>query len=225
MKFFVRHNQQETGPLTRDEVFAQLREGKLLVEDEARDEDSMEWKPLMEILNKSAAKALFSVEQIEANYEPSSPPAVVVDLSPRRSSVEKEEPAWNGRKVLLWATAGMAAAFYIAFVFNQDHEATTPASSRPQAAVVAPMVKAPNASGIIAGASPTPLVRPSEPARFPEGTPPPAVGRRNVCHVYTGAANAGVRRSVSSTHHSESTSSGDRSAADSVARFPRIRKK
>ncbi|MDR3404223.1 MAG: hypothetical protein P4L99_17120 [Chthoniobacter sp.] len=175
MEIFVRHDQQEIGPLTRDEVFALLREGKLLAEDEARDEDAIEWKPLMEILNKGAAKLLFSVEQIEANYVSLPPPTLIVDLSPRRSSVEKEEPTWNGRKVILWATAGMAAAFYIAFVFNQDREATTPASSQSQTTVVAPMVQAPNGSGTVAGLPPTPQVRPAEPARFPEGaSPPPA---------------------------------------------------
>src|SRR4051812_47027492 len=115
MNIFIRQDQSEIGPFTRDEVFARLREGAASAKDEARTEDSTEWKPLMEVLSKSQAKTLFTIEKIEALQEEAPPPPRIVLEQPSRPQRREpeEEAQWDGRKVLTLGAAGMAAAFII----------------------------------------------------------------------------------------------------------------
>jgi hypothetical protein len=119
MQIFVTDGNEEYGPYGKDEVFALLKDGQLEGTILARTEEETEWLPVMDVLKKSAASKLFSLEEIAIQEQSFEPPKIFIEPSFRKSrpAFEDERSTGGIRKAVLFACTGMLVAFAISFLW------------------------------------------------------------------------------------------------------------
>jgi hypothetical protein len=121
MQIFVTDGNEEYGPYSKEEVFALLKDGQWEGTILARTEEESEWIPVMEVLKKSAASKLFSLEEIVVQEQGFEPPKIFIEPSFRKSRPEFEDDCCTGgaRKALFACTA-MILAFVASFLWIRN---------------------------------------------------------------------------------------------------------
>lgn len=130
MEIFLTDGSKEYGPYSRDDLFALLRGGELDPATLARVGETTEWKPVMEVLQKTAASTLFSVEQISAKETASEPPKLVFETFRPRPEPARAEPAYPLAFGKLFVAGGAVAVIAFALTFYWFRRSEN--ESRPQ---------------------------------------------------------------------------------------------
>lgn len=119
MKIYVYINEDVKGPFEKKEVFAMLAEGRITSQDCAFCEGDSEWVTVNDILKKNAP-ALFSVDQIEAAQQKTTPVSFVVPNYPQRE-IPKEIVPQRSFSGLIGKLAVVALIFGVCFyVFSES---------------------------------------------------------------------------------------------------------
>lgn len=169
MEIYLTDGSEEYGPYSRDDLFTLLRAGELDAATLARSGEETEWRPVMEVLKKTAASALFSVEEIAARECASELPKLVFEAARPRSESPRTETTrrQSMRTTLLLGGVIAVIAFVSTFYWFRRSES----EGRPQATVavssVVSTVSTPSASLLAI----TPL-----PAQLPVASAAPQAG-------------------------------------------------
>jgi hypothetical protein len=191
MKIFIQSGGQESGPYTKSEVFALLKNGSITSDALGRWENETDWKPINQVLS-SGNLGLFSAEQIAQKQEElPETPVLIPDFIPTRSEQPAQpitQPNKSKRPLVLACAALVLAGCSIATLVHISHQPeeqenpianTIPAP--PESTVASRETPQPHLPvAELAAASPEQSAEPSPPApqeevklSTPEETPAP----------------------------------------------------
>lgn len=169
MEIFIKEGDEEFGPFTRAEAFSLLQSGQVQSTTLAcvREEDAeVEWIPVSEVLKKSAASTLFSLEQIEVKGLDIEPPKVFIEpyLLRKEPTLEERPSGLGAGKALSLAVGAMVLAFGIAFLcFRRSHDEESARALAATNSAPTPTMAAPTRSP----ATPPPLLQATPMAATP----------------------------------------------------------
>lgn len=169
MKIYLLRDGVESGPFTRDEIFARLRTREIEYLTQARTEEEPEWKALQEVLNRT----LFSKEKIETqSIEQALSVEVPIFEIKRSKPIEKSNRRPRTLQRLLLTTFVLLLGF-AAFRYAQEDPSTfvvvdldtnSPAPPTPLPASLTPAKKESISTPRIASSPPRPTVPPIAPS-------------------------------------------------------------